>query len=98
LSAPPWESEKAKLEQEIEQAFLKMDQIALKSFKNAVAEWDSYEVMASSAREELFRNSRKEMAQLFDLHNRRGNEDESVRKILEKILQVEPFEKVVSEN
>ena len=92
------EREKAKLDQEIEEALLRMDQIALKSFEKTVAEWENYEVMLSSAREELFEKSRIEMARLLDLQNQKRNENGSVRQILEKILQVEPFEKVVSEN
>lgn len=90
------ENENIKLEEKIEKAFLRMDQIARKSIEDVAAEWSSYEIMLSSAREDLFCKSRKEMARLFDLQNQKGNEDESVRKILEKILQMEPFEKVVS--
>lgn len=90
--------ENLRLEKEKEQAFLRMDQIAMQSFENAAAEWGTYEVMLSSAREEFLCESRKEMERLFDLEKHKENEDGAVSKILHKILQVDPFEKVVSEN
>lgn len=80
------EAERTRLEQAQVQALRRIEFLSENSLKSAASEWDDYEILLSSARNEFYKKSREEMFRLLAARIQNELQDESVKLALENML------------
>lgn len=92
------EVERIRLEQVQAQALCRIEHLSENSLKGAASEWDNYEALLSSARNEFYTKSREEMFHLLATRIQSELQDESIRFALENMLPMIPSKRMVEEN
>ncbi|HDQ93060.1 MAG TPA: hypothetical protein ENN89_02955 [Synergistetes bacterium] len=82
------DTERANMKKEQNEAILRIEQLSDNSITQAENEWENFQKLLESERDELFRSSMDEMCRLFLNLSSGVDEEDSISRIVDRIIPI----------